>query len=160
MTEKAEIIRTPNSVFVSVQPPEKLQQAIAAEAQPRVWAKVATAIASELQTPEPTPQSATAPPILTPDALVDIIEKMTALDIQDGAQTGGWHCEDAIFKVTRINLRIDVSAPTLRAMLFGLVKKGTLEHKRAYGLDKFRLSVALTEVAGDAVGVSEFGLNS
>ena len=106
-------------------------------------------------TPDPEPTAKA--PEFTPDALIDIIEKMTALDIQDCAQTDGWHCEDAIFKVTRINLRIDVSAPTLRAMLFDLVEKGTLEQKRAYGLNKFRLSVApsnaLTEVVGDAVSV-------
>ena len=90
----------------------------------------------------PDPELTAKAPEFTPDALIDIIEKMTALNIQDGALTGGWHCEDAIFKVTRINLRIDVSAPTLLTMLLGLVEKGTLEHKRAYGLNKFRLSVA------------------
>ena len=85
-------------------------------------------------TPDPEPTAKA--PEFTPDALIDIIEKMTALNIQDGSLLGGWHCEDAIFKVTRINLRIDVSAPILRTMLFDLVEKGTLEHKRAYGLNK------------------------
>ena len=37
---KAEITRTDNSVFVSVQPPEKFLQVMAAESQPRVWAKL------------------------------------------------------------------------------------------------------------------------
>ena len=52
---KAEITRTDNSVFVSVQPPEKFQQAMAAKAQPRVWAKVASQICIEIPTTEPTP---------------------------------------------------------------------------------------------------------
>ena len=52
---KAEITRTDNSVFVSVQPPEKFQQAMAAKAQPRVWAKVASQICIETPTTEPTP---------------------------------------------------------------------------------------------------------
>ena len=67
---KAEITRTDNSVFVSVKPPEKFQQVMAAEAQPRVWAKVASQIGIENTaafetpitetpitetTPEPTP---------------------------------------------------------------------------------------------------------
>ena len=50
---QAEIIRTPNSVFVSVQPPEKFQQAIAAAAQPRVWAKVVSSIGNETPTGNP-----------------------------------------------------------------------------------------------------------
>ena len=54
---QAAIIRNPNSVSVSVEPPEKLQQAMAAEAQPRVWAKVASVIATETPTPvEPSPK--------------------------------------------------------------------------------------------------------
>ena len=52
---KAEITRTDNSVFVSVRPPEKFQQAMAAKAQPRVWAKVASQICIETPTTEPTP---------------------------------------------------------------------------------------------------------
>ena len=52
---KAEITRTDNSVFVSIQPPEKFQQAMAAKAQPRVWAKVASQICIETPTTVPTP---------------------------------------------------------------------------------------------------------
>ena len=52
---KAEITRTDNSVFVSVQPPEKFQQVMAAESQQRVWAKVASQICIETPTTEPTP---------------------------------------------------------------------------------------------------------
>ena len=55
---KAEITRTDNSVFVSVQPPEKFQQVMAAESQHRVWAKVASQICIETPiTPEPTPET-------------------------------------------------------------------------------------------------------
>ena len=56
---KAEIIRKPGSVFVGVQVPEKFQQAIAAAAQPRVWAKVASEIASDPPIETPTAEPAT-----------------------------------------------------------------------------------------------------
>ena len=56
---KAAIIRKPGNVFVGVQVPEKFQQAIAAAAQPRVWAKVASEIASDRPIETPTAEPAT-----------------------------------------------------------------------------------------------------
>ena len=56
---KAAIIRKPGNVFVEVQVPEKFQQAIAAAAQPRVWAKVASEIASDPPIETPTAEPAT-----------------------------------------------------------------------------------------------------
>ena len=47
---KAEIIRKSGSTIVNVQPPEKIQQVSEAQRQSRVWANVATAIASEIPT--------------------------------------------------------------------------------------------------------------
>lgn len=47
-----------NSVFVNVEPPEPLQQVASAQRQGRVWAKVATAIASETRTADRRPQTA------------------------------------------------------------------------------------------------------
>ena len=55
---KAEITRTDNSVFVSVTPPKIFQQVMAAKAQTRVWAKVASQICIENPiTPETTPET-------------------------------------------------------------------------------------------------------
>ena len=69
---QAAILRSPNSVFVSVQPPESLQQVMAAASQPKVWAKVATEIAeSTIETPEP--QSPTAEELLS-ETLPKLIE--------------------------------------------------------------------------------------
>ena len=92
-----------------------------------------------VSTPEPPEQPATPNPF-TETQLLDIIEKMTALDVKDGAKTQGWQCEDMIFKVAAINLKHNVAAPVLREMLFGLTKRGVLEHKRQWGLNKFRLT--------------------
>ena len=47
---KAEIIRKPGSTIVNVKPPEKIQQVSEAQRQARVWANVATTIASEIPT--------------------------------------------------------------------------------------------------------------
>ena len=88
---------------------------------------------------EPLEQPVTPEPF-TETQLLDIIEKMTALDVKDGAKTQGWQCEDMIFKVAAINLKHNVAAPVLREMLFGLTKRGVLEHKRQWGLNKFRLT--------------------
>ena len=86
-----------------------------------------------VSTPEP-------PESFTETQLLDIIEKMTALDVEDGAKTEGWHCEASIFKVTRVNLKHNVTSPVLCEMLFELTKRGILEHKRQWGLNKFRLT--------------------
>ena len=53
MKAKAAIIRRPNSVFVDVVAPTKLQQVMAAQAQPRVWAKVVKEIGNETPVPKP-----------------------------------------------------------------------------------------------------------
>ena len=56
-----ELIRTKDSVFVKVQPPESLQKVIDAKRQAKVWTKVATAIATEtaeaIAAPQPAPRT-------------------------------------------------------------------------------------------------------
>ena len=150
-----EINRTPGNVFVSVPTPKTVQQVLQARRYFSDWQDVANQIVSSTPiTPEPTPVQ-TEPLKITPNPtpavtivsnpftepqLLDIIEKMTALDIQDGARAGGWHCEDAIFKVARVNLKHNVTAPVLRQMLSEMTERGVLEHKREWGLNKFRLA--------------------
>lgn len=77
--------------------------------------------------------------IFTESTLIEIIGKMTELDNQDGSRCEGWLCEDGIYKVARINLKHNITAPQLRKMLTDLTRHGVLEHKIAYGLNKFRL---------------------
>ena len=79
-------------------------------------------------------------PDFTESTLLDIIEKMTASDEADNSKAGGWLCEDAIFKVARVNLRHNVTAPAIRQMLSDLTTRGDLEYKTEYGLNKFRLA--------------------
>ena len=79
-------------------------------------------------------------PAFTESTLITIIESMTAHDEADNSQAGGWHCEDAIYKVARVNLKHNGTAPALRQMLFALTARGKLEHTKAYGLNKFRLT--------------------
>lgn len=52
-----EFKRDPNSVFVSVQPPESVQQAKQATHYYRDWTAAASGIASDTPNPEPTPQA-------------------------------------------------------------------------------------------------------
>ena len=117
-------------------------------------------------TPHPTPAVAIVSNLFTESTLIDIIEKMTASDEADGSKVGGWLCEDSIFKVARVNLKHNVTAPALRQMLSDLTQRAVLESKTEYGLNKFRLAKSalkslLTEVdaildktgIADAVGV-------
>lgn len=123
------LVRSKDSVFVNVSAPEPVQQLQQAESYFKDWTGVAVDIA-EVREPDNA---------LTESILVGIIENMTALDQQDGAQTGGWHCEGAIFKVARVNLKYNVTSPALRQMLSDLTVRGVLEHKTEHGLNKFRL---------------------
>ena len=50
---KAELIRTPNSVFVNVSPPETTPPTGSDQ---RVWARVAQAMAQDTRASEPTPE--------------------------------------------------------------------------------------------------------
>ena len=58
----ANLIRNPNTVFVTVPNPEPAQHVADAQRQGRVWAKVATAIGSEL--PAPTVSEPSLPPTI------------------------------------------------------------------------------------------------
>ena len=115
--------------------------------EPTTDLKVSPAVTA-VEAPEPTTVTPPAtviepsamPPEFTTDALVEIVEKMTALDVKDGSKTEGWHCEASIFKVSRINLKHNVTSPVLREMLFELTTRGILEHKRQWRLNKFRLT--------------------
>ena len=118
-------------------------------------------------TPNPTPAVTIVSNPFTEATLLDIIEKMTALDEASNSKSGGWLCEDSIFKVARVNLKHNVTAPALRQMLSDLTQRGVLEYKTEYGLNKFRLAPKpalkslLTEVdtildktgIADAVGI-------
>ena len=89
-------------------------------------------------TPNPTPETT---PVFTESTLIDIIEKMTALQNEDAPLCEGWHCEDSIYKVACINLKHNVTSRVLRQMLSNLTNRGVLEHKAEYGLNKFRLAL-------------------
>lgn len=89
MSEK--LIRTPGSVFVSIESPHAKTTA-AAQSQPDAWAKVANAIGSELpptsvETPEPTPKPETNLTELLADVDAKLekakpVRKQTVQDIQ------------------------------------------------------------------------------
>ena len=83
-------------------------------------------------TPVATPVATPAANLFTESTLLEIIEKMTAHDKADGSKAGGWLCEDAIFKVARVNLKHNVTAPALRAMLSDLTQRGLLEYKQEW----------------------------
>ena len=74
----AEIIRRPDSVFVSVAPPDKIQQAIDASGQARVWAKVAATIANETANETPTELSQPKPTPTADELLVSHLPKHIA----------------------------------------------------------------------------------
>ena len=57
-----DLIRTKDSVFVQVKPPESLQRVIEAKRQAKVWTKVATAIATETAEAIPAPKPAVIEP--------------------------------------------------------------------------------------------------
>ena len=128
-TKITELSRTPGNVFVSVPTPKTVQQVMAAKAQPRVWAKVASQICVENTTAVETPNPESVSKIfsrsdeLTKDVVLDTLRQMS----EENPESDGWQDFRAIYR--RLKPEYGLIEIGLLQLLWKLKYEHVIEHK-------------------------------